>query len=394
MGYDPDDVEQGEEPDWKYYPVDEEQFEFCGGIVGIGTNIGEFTSVGRKWPKGIITYQWQEYHPKLVVPDQREAFEVALRAWSDVADLTFEEVPRSHEADIRVRFTEGVHGDGYPFDGPGRVLAHAFFPQGGREGLPGDIHFDVSEAWTVGSMDPIVDLIHIAIHELGHALGLGHSDKGGAIMYPIYVAGRTFTRLHDDDDEGITSLYGAATSEPSPAPDPEPVPDQPTDDDPRTPDPSPDPTPEPEEPDDEDVDYNPHRDQNTTSHVFYQDGIMGEAGKYVDAIIEESPGRFVAVEREFITPQGLFIMELHEKVIGTDVVRFALEGRVETPVYKINPRPDLNPNVDEVNLLTEQAGSPEPPAPPVPAPTPPPEPDNPVVKRLIRDLGEVMDRYR
>ena len=45
-------------------------------------------------------------------------------------------------ADILLKFAARAHGDAFPFDGAGRVIAHAFPPRGG-----GDIHFDKDETW-------------------------------------------------------------------------------------------------------------------------------------------------------------------------------------------------------------------------------------------------------
>jgi matrix metalloproteinase-25 (membrane-inserted) len=67
----------------------------------------------------------------------------ALTTWAEVAKLNFLSVQSGRSADIRISFVSGEHGDGYSFEGRGKVLAHAFSPPSG------EVHFDDDELWTI-----------------------------------------------------------------------------------------------------------------------------------------------------------------------------------------------------------------------------------------------------
>ena len=57
----------------------------------------------------------------------------------------------------------------YPFDGPGLILAHAYYPYEFGE-FGGDIHFDEDEAWAVNATDYSsgrMDFFTVAQHEIG-----------------------------------------------------------------------------------------------------------------------------------------------------------------------------------------------------------------------------------
>lgn len=132
----------------------------------------------------------------------------ALSIWARHTQLTFTETYQDSRADIQVYFHRNYHGDGYPFDGPGSVLAHAFFPGKGRGG---DAHFDEDENWSeVREISrERTSLFAVAVHEFGHSLGLSHSSDPSSLMYPWYSSvPQNDLSLPDDDRLAIQHLYG------------------------------------------------------------------------------------------------------------------------------------------------------------------------------------------
>uniref|UniRef100_A0A3B5LNY3 Matrix metallopeptidase 11a n=1 Tax=Xiphophorus couchianus TaxID=32473 RepID=A0A3B5LNY3_9TELE len=157
----------------------------------------------------IERFPWQMDEEKV-----RRVIREAVKIWSDVTPLTFTEVRRGI-ADIRIDFSSYWHGDNLPFDGPGGILAHAFFPKTHRQG---DIHFDYDESWTLGNY---MDLLQVAAHEFGHVLGLQHSRKPKTVMSAYYSFSYPL-RLSEDDRLGIQYLYGAKPQVLPPPPTPAP----------------------------------------------------------------------------------------------------------------------------------------------------------------------------
>ena len=80
-----------------------------------------------------------------------------------------------------------------------------------EEKVETDIFFNDAESWDIydGNARASFDFKRVALHELGHSLGLGHEESNPAIMQP--TIGNTYT-LQADDIAGLQSLYGPSGS--------------------------------------------------------------------------------------------------------------------------------------------------------------------------------------
>lgn len=161
-----------------------------------------FALFGGRWEKTDLTYKIVRFPWQMSEDKVRRVFQEAFGVWSDVTPLRFSEVT-TEKADIIIDFNRYWHGDNLPFDGPGGILAHAFFPRTHREG---EVHFDYDEHWTLGN-DVGTDLLQVAAHEFGHVLGLQHSLEPDAVMCPFYSDSYPL-QLSEDDKRGIQYLYG------------------------------------------------------------------------------------------------------------------------------------------------------------------------------------------
>ncbi|CAJ0933840.1 unnamed protein product, partial [Mesorhabditis belari] len=165
--------------------------------------VKRYSIEGSYWGVREISWKVARSSRSLGEAEVRRVLRRAFKVWEEHSELRF--VYKPHGAvHIEILFADGDHGDGEAFDGRGKILAHAYFPRFG-----GDVHFDDAETWSPDKYGVGIDLYAVAVHEIGHSLGLKHSSERQAIMAPFYQTYKgDALHLHKDDIDALDKLYG------------------------------------------------------------------------------------------------------------------------------------------------------------------------------------------
>ena len=195
-----------------------------GALTTNGATTQSIPTYGNGWDgpglgSATVYYYYTNVSSQLNAASAKAEIARAMAQWSAVVKVTWAPgASASATQTVNILWATYAHGDAYPFDGPGGMLAHTFYPANPNpEPIAGDMHLDDSESWNIGKN---IDLFSVTLHELGHALGLGHSDNPNDVMYPYY---KMNSGLQAGDIAAIQTLYAAQTGT-APPPTPTPAP--------------------------------------------------------------------------------------------------------------------------------------------------------------------------
>lgn len=159
-----------------------------------------------KWTKAALTYGFTNSltDGQFTQADAEVAFQKACDQWAVPTGLNFTKGTDPSTADISITWKK--------IDTAGDTLGYSEHPDGANTQVK--MAYDTSEEWTKNNFVlSAANFLAVALHELGHAIGLKHSANTAAVMYPLLAPFVPPVKLNTDDTDGAKYLYQNATDE-------------------------------------------------------------------------------------------------------------------------------------------------------------------------------------
>jgi hypothetical protein len=192
-------------------------FVFAAATAGIAYDVIRGDGLIIRWAPGTVTWQVKVGTTRTLDDGSNFAssFNAAIAQWNAVIStvqfngVIATEGPGGRQNGINeVFFSSDVYGEAW---GASTLAITTSFRSGARR-TQSDILFNSGRSWDSyrGSLRSAMDFRRVAIHELGHALGLDHPDEAGqtvtAIMNSRVSSG--VDAIRQDDIDGAQFLYG------------------------------------------------------------------------------------------------------------------------------------------------------------------------------------------